>query len=102
LDINAEPGEAEWLAACCELDAASRVPWVLLSAGVDIETYLLQVIAAVRAGACGVAVGRAVWQEATVQTASGRVEFLGTIARARMVRINALCRALAYPWHTRR
>jgi tagatose 1,6-diphosphate aldolase len=102
LDINAEPGEAEWLTACRELDAASHVPWVLLSAGVDIETYVLQVIAAARAGACGVAVGRAVWQEATEKTASGRVEFLRTVARARMARINALCRALAYPWHTRR
>ncbi len=102
LDIKAEPREAEWLAACRELDAASRVPWVLLSAGVDIETYLFQVIAAARAGASGVAVGRAVWQEATEQAVAERVEFLRTTARARMVRINALCRALARPWHTRR
>lgn len=102
LDIKAEPGEAEWLAACRELDAASNVPWVLLSAGVDIETHLLQVIAAARAGASGVAVGQAVWQEATEQPAAERVEFLRTSARARMARIDALCRALAYPWHTRR
>lgn len=102
LDIKAEPREAEWLVACRELDAASHVPWVLLSAGVDIETYLLQVIAAARAGACGVAVGRAVWQEATEQPSAERVEFLHMIARARMARIDALCRALACPWHTRR
>jgi tagatose 1,6-diphosphate aldolase len=102
LDIRAEPREAEWLAACRELDGASHVPWVLLSAGVDIETYVVQVIAAARAGASGVAVGRAVWQEATEQPAAERVEFLRTIARARMARIGALCRALASPWHTRR
>jgi tagatose 1,6-diphosphate aldolase len=102
LDIRAEPREAEWLAACRELDGASHVPWVLLSAGVDIETYVAQVIAAARAGASGVAVGRAVWQEATEQPAAERVEFLRTIARARMARIGALCRALASPWHTRR
>jgi tagatose 1,6-diphosphate aldolase len=102
LDIRAEPREAEWLAACRELDGASHVPWVLLSAGVDIETYVVQVIAAARAGASGVAVGRAVWQEATEQPAAERVEFLRKIARARMARIGALCRALASPWHTRR
>jgi tagatose 1,6-diphosphate aldolase len=102
LDIKAEPGEAAWLAACHELDAASHVPWVLLSAGVDIETYVRQVIAAARAGASGVAVGRAAWQGATEQPAGERVEFLRTTARARMARIDALCRALAYPWHTRR
>ena len=102
LDIKAEPREAEWLVACRELEAASHVPWVLLSAGVDIETYLLQVIAAARAGACGVAVGRAVWQEATEQPAAERVEFLHTIGRARMARIAAVCQALASPWHARR
>jgi tagatose-1,6-bisphosphate aldolase len=102
LDIKAEPREGEWLAACRELDEASCVPWVLLSAGVDIETYWLQVIAAARAGASGVAVGRAVWQEATKQPAAKRAEFLRTIARARMARVGALCRALARPWHTRR
>jgi tagatose-1,6-bisphosphate aldolase len=50
LDINAESREAEWVAACRELDAASRVPWVLLGAAVRFETYLLQVIAAGGAG----------------------------------------------------
>lgn len=102
LDIKAETREAAWLAACRELDAASHVPWVLLSAGVDIETYVLQVITAARAGASGVAVGRAVWQEATEQPAAEWVQFLRTTARARMARIHALCQALAYPWHTRR
>jgi tagatose-1,6-bisphosphate aldolase len=102
LDIKAEPRESEWLVACRELDAASRVPWVLLSAGADIETYALQVIAAARAGASGVAVGRAVWQEATELPAAERAGFLRTTARTRMARIAAICRALACPWHARR
>jgi len=101
LDSTVVPDEAEWLAACQELTEASRVPWVLLSAGVDFETFLHQVAAAGRAGASGVAVGRAVWQEATEITAAARAEFLTTIARQRMERVSALCRALARSWTPR-
>ncbi len=98
LDSSAEPDEAAWLAACRELTATSRVPWVLLSAGVDFEQYLLQVAAAARAGACGVAVGRAVWQEAVEKLPPERGEFLTRGARERMRRVAALCQALARPW----
>ena len=46
-----------WADACAELDAASRVPWVLLSGGVDDATFERQVAAACAAGASGVLVG---------------------------------------------
>jgi tagatose 1,6-diphosphate aldolase len=98
LDIGAVPNEAEWLAACQELTESSRVPWVLLSAGVDFETYLRQVAAAVRAGASGVAVGRAVWKEAVELAPEERNVFLFTVARERMARATELCQALAHPW----
>jgi tagatose 1,6-diphosphate aldolase len=75
------------------------VPWVLLSAGTDFETYLRQVAAAARAGASGVAVGRAIWQEATERPRADRVEFLTTTARQRMQRVAALCQALARSWY---
>jgi len=102
LDIAAVPDEAEWLAACQELTKVSRVPWVLLSAGTDFETYLRQVAAAARAGASGVAVGRAIWQEATERPPAGRVEFLAATARRRMQRVAALCQALAPSWYSDR
>jgi tagatose-1,6-bisphosphate aldolase len=70
---------------------------VLLSGGADFQTYLHQVAAAARAGASGVAVGRAVWQEATELPPEGRDEFLNTVARERMARVTALCQALARP-----
>jgi tagatose 1,6-diphosphate aldolase len=103
LDIDPQdgtvvPAETEWLAACRELTAASRVPWVLLSAGVGFETYLRQVVVAASAGASGVAVGRAVWREATQLPAGARVGFLSTVAQRRMARTTALCQALARPW----
>ncbi|HUV88971.1 MAG TPA: tagatose 1,6-diphosphate aldolase [Anaerolineae bacterium] len=93
--MGAIPDEAGWLDACRELSEASRVPWVLLSGGADFQTYLHQAAAAARAGASGVAVGRAVWQEATELPPEGRDEFLNTVARERMARVTALCQALA-------
>lgn len=98
LDIAAEPTERVWAEACAELTAASAAPWILLSAGVDYETYLRQVRVACLAGASGVAAGRAVWKEATALTGSERAAFLATTARERMGRLTALCDALARPW----
>ena len=98
LDVAAGSDESEWLAACRELTDASRVPWVLLSAGVDFETYLRQVMVAASTGASGVAVGRAVWREAPELPPQARDQFLSTIARERMARVTALCQALACPW----
>jgi tagatose 1,6-diphosphate aldolase len=98
LDITAEPDETVWAEACAELSAASAAPWVLLSASVDYETYLRQVVVACQAGASGVAVGRAVWKEAVELTGEARAAFLHGLARERMARITALCDALARPW----
>jgi tagatose 1,6-diphosphate aldolase len=98
LDVAAVPDEAGWLPACRELTDASRVPWVLLSAGADFETYLRQVAVAARAGASGVAVGRAVWQEVTGLPPKERETFLSTTARQRMARVTSLCQALSRPW----
>lgn len=98
LDVAAEPDERVWAEACAELSTACPVPWVLLSAGVDFGTYLRQVSVACRAGASGVAAGRAVWKEATTFTGTERETFLRTTAHQRMARLTALCNALARPW----
>jgi tagatose-1,6-bisphosphate aldolase len=98
LDISAERDEAEWAKACAELSAASAVPWVLLSASVDYETYLRQVTIACNEGASGVAVGRAVWKEAVGLTGPARTDFLQSQAYDRMARTTDLCNALARPW----
>lgn len=85
-------------AACAEVSAASEVPWILLSAAVSFEAYQRQIIAACQSGASGIAVGRAVWQEAVSMERSERIEFLHNIARERLARLNALCFALARPF----
>jgi len=98
LDVAAEPDERTWQAACRELTEASHIPWVLLSASVDFETYVRQVTVACEQGASGVAVGRAVWKEATGLDGEERERFLRRVALPRMERITALCTRLATPW----
>lgn len=94
---TAETTPALLAAACAEVSAASVTPWILLSAAVSYETYLTQVIAACQAGASGIAVGRAVWQEAVMMSGQARLDFLRNTARERLSRLNALCTALARP-----
>jgi len=90
--------EAAWVAACSEVSAASVVPWILLSAAVDFETYLRQVTVACNTGASGIAVGRAVWKEAVSMTGEVRAKFLQTTAKQRLSRLTSLCKALGKPW----
>ena len=69
-----------------------------MSAAVDYETFLSQATVACNAGASGIAVGRAVWQEAVGMTSDARADFLQTTALERLSRLTALCHALAKPW----
>ena len=97
LDVH-EADETKWMTACQEISAASAVPWILLSAAVDYETFLRQVAVACTAGASGIAVGRAVWKEAVTLNAEERLNFLRTTARPRLSRLTSLCHALAKPF----
>lgn len=93
-----EMEESIWMEACREISSASLVPWILLSAAVDYDTFLGQVAVACTAGASGIAVGRAVWQEAVAMTGLERSEFLQSVARQRLSRLTSLCHALAKPY----
>jgi tagatose-1,6-bisphosphate aldolase len=97
LDI-ADVDDSKWAGACAEISAASLVPWILLSAAVDYETFVRQVTVACNAGASGIAVGRAVWKEAVTLNSEERMKFLRTIARQRIARLTSLCHALAKPY----
>jgi tagatose-1,6-bisphosphate aldolase len=90
--------ESKWLQACMEISSASVTPWILLSAAVEYEIFLRQVTVACNAGASGIAVGRAIWQEAVTLTGDARVKFLRNTARPRMSRLTSLCHALARPY----
>ena len=92
---------ARWREACEELDAASAIPWVLLSGGVDEATFDAQVDVACSAGASGVVAGRSVWAEAATLRPEARTRFLATTASARLRRLVELVDTAGRPWHAR-
>lgn len=98
LDIEENDDEKTWEEACAELSSASAVPWILLSGATNYDTYLRQVTVACHNGASGVAVGRAIWQEAIPLKGTERENFVRDVAYRRMERITAICDGLARPW----
>ena len=81
-------------AACEQISAlAGDVPWAVLSAGVDHETFLGQVETAMRAGASGVIAGRSLWKDCISLEPEVRREKLRTIATPRLRMIQAVLRA---------
>jgi tagatose 1,6-diphosphate aldolase len=92
---------SRWREACAQLDAASSLPWVLLSGGVEEATFEAQVATACAAGASGVLVGRSVWAEAATMEPVARDAFLGTTGRDRLRRLADLVDAAGRPWQER-
>jgi tagatose 1,6-diphosphate aldolase len=95
------PDRGLWAEACAELDAASDLPWVLLSGGVDDATFEAQVEVACRAGASGVLVGRSVWAPGATLPPEERDAFLVGEGRARLRRLVELVDREGRPWHER-
>ena len=90
--------EKDWQAACEELSSASTVPWVLLSAGVNFETFAKQTAIACESGASGFLAGRAIWKEAATMTPEDRREFLDTTATDRIKRLLDIAAEKSRPW----
>jgi tagatose 1,6-diphosphate aldolase len=84
--------------ACLEISNSITIPWILLSAAVSYEQFLQQTKIVCRAGASGVAVGRAVWQEAISMQSDARQEFLKGKARDRLTELQKICCNLGKPW----
>jgi tagatose-1,6-bisphosphate aldolase len=97
LEISEEHDENNWRLACAKISSTSSAPWILLSAAVNFDVYLRQVEIACRAGASGIAVGRAVWQEAVHLDGKARLEFLRTTSRERLAKLAALCSDFGRP-----
>ena len=98
VDVDDEIHEAEWAKACKALTETSLVPWVLLSAAVDFETFVRQTTIACEQGASGAAVGRAVWKEAVELQAGKREAFLADVGASRMAQVTKICNETARPW----
>jgi tagatose-1,6-bisphosphate aldolase len=82
------PGSAEACAAVTEL--AGDVPWAVLSAGVDHETFLGQVETAMAGGASGVIAGRSLWKDCISLDRAVTRQRLETVAVPRLREIQAV------------
>jgi len=76
------PGSAEASARVTEV--AQGVPWAVLSAGVDHETFIEQVRTAVANGASGAMAGRSLWKDSLAVSADTRQDLLTTRALPRL------------------
>jgi len=98
-DLHYQGDEGKLRALCEQLDDASQVPWVLLSAGVTFDEFARQVQIACQAGASGFLGGRAIWEEAMhLSEASTRRAWLATVAAERMRRLHEIAGAYGRPW----
>jgi tagatose 1,6-diphosphate aldolase len=99
-DLKYEKEVSKLLKHCKDLDAATKIPWVILSAGVDYDTFKKQVTIACKAGASGFLGGRAVWQEAMeIKDRSDRSEFFRTVATRRLTDLALIAERTGRPWH---
>jgi len=99
-NLKYETNRAKLLQFCRQLDEASQVPWVILSAGVDYETFRREVEIACQAGASGFLGGRAIWQEAIHFTdKKERVKFLSTTAADRLKELAEIATKYAVSWY---
>lgn len=93
---------------CRQLNEAAQLPWVILSAGVDIEEFLVQTQLACEAGASGFLCGRAIWKDAVTHYRRGDEEALARMEKwlseegvYNFVRANAFAEK-ALPWFEHR
>jgi len=99
-DTQYKKDKSELLELCRQLDESSRVPWVILSAGVDFEAFSRQVEIACQAGASGFLGGRAIWQEAMdIKDKQERVRYLSTVGADRLERLAEIAGKYAVPWY---
>ena len=101
-DLEYEKDETRLLDCCHQLNEASRVPWIILSAGVNFDLFYQEVEIACQAGASGFLAGRALWQEATqISSRQERLEFLETTVVRRLESLTELADKYGTPWHTK-
>jgi tagatose 1,6-diphosphate aldolase len=101
-DMKYEKDEARMAEYCRELDVASQKPWVILSAGVDYNTFKREVTIACNNGASGFLGGRAIWQEAMeIVDREKRNEFFNNTAGKRLQELAAIAQRSARPWYAK-
>jgi tagatose 1,6-diphosphate aldolase len=101
-DINFEKNETKLRNYCLDLTQASRLPWVLLSAGTDFRRFKKEVEIACRAGASGFMAGRALWQEAAgIGSREKRLTFFKTQTVSRLKELAGIAGKFGTPWYVK-
>jgi tagatose 1,6-diphosphate aldolase len=101
-DIIYEKDQGRLQTYCQQLTQASRLPWVLLSAGVSYHEFKTEVEIACKAGASGFMAGRALWQEATrVNSREERLSFFRNHTVARLKELTDIADTLGVPWYAK-
>lgn len=101
-DLEYEKDKGWLLDFCHQLNEASRVPWVILSAGVNFELFYQEVEIACQAGASGFLAGRALWQEAAqISSRKKRMAFLENTVVGRLQSLTELANTYGTPWYTK-
>lgn len=98
VDVAFNRDRAAWREWCVAVSEAARVPWVLLSAGVDFDTFAEQTRIACESGASGFLAGRAIWKEAVAMSPDDRAAFLARTAIRRVQELVEIAEASARPW----
>ena len=101
-DIDYEKDETKLKSYCQKLSQASRLPWVLLSAGTDFERFRKEVEIACKAGASGFMAGRALWQEATqISSREEILDFFKSQTVSRLKELTQVADKWATPWYVK-
>jgi len=99
-DLRYKTDKTELIELCHQLDMSSKVPWVILSSGVDFELFYQQVEIACQGGASGFLCGRSIWQEVMhVDNTGERVHYLSTVGVDRLKRLIEVAGKYAIPWY---
>ena len=96
--VDSDAGKAKSLEACRQLDAAVNVPWVILSAGVNYDSFKTQVEIACNAGASGFLAGRSIWRDAASTKDPDLRERAGLDAANRLAELAKITRACGKPF----
>jgi tagatose-1,6-bisphosphate aldolase len=96
--VDHDAGRAKALAACQQLDAAINVPWVILSAGVNYDSFKTQVEIACNAGASGFLAGRSIWRDAASTKDPDLRAKAGLDAANRLAELANITRACGKPF----
>jgi tagatose 1,6-diphosphate aldolase len=92
--------DADELRKNCErLSRASKVPWVVLSAGADFDVFRRLVGLACQGGASGFLAGRAIWKDAFKEKAlEAQMAYVRTEGVKNFLTLSDLAHRFARPW----